>query len=311
MSTITIQHDDCLRHDPGPKHPESAQRIKAVMSGLEDLRGLQKLPAPLATTEQITRVHPAEFWAGLKADEPTDGRIALDADTYMSHGSIDATLRGSGGICFAIDQILSDKALRAFCVVRPPGHHSASEQAMGFCLLNHVAIGAMHALQHDGIERVAIIDYDVHHGNGTQAIFEQNPDVMFVSSHQQPLYPGTGNIEETGCGNILNIPLAPGDGSTAFRKAWSTLGLPAVHSFAPDLILVSAGFDAHVRDPLAQLEVVDDDYRWITEEICDLAIDSCHGRVASILEGGYDLQALASASQAHTRGLLRKDSSSS
>jgi acetoin utilization deacetylase AcuC-like enzyme len=174
---------------------------------------------------------------------------------------------------------------------------------MGFCLLNHVAIGALHALQRPSIRRVAIIDFDVHHGNGTQAVFERNPDVMFVSSHQQPLYPGTGYIEETGCGNILNMPLAAGDGSAAFRKAWSTLGLPAIHSFAPDLILVSAGFDAHQRDPLAQLEVQDEDYRWITEEICDLTTDSCQGRLASILEGGYDLQALASASRAHVEAL--------
>ena len=174
---------------------------------------------------------------------------------------------------------------------------------MGFCLLNHVAIGAMHALQNAAIKRVAIIDFDVHHGNGTQAVFEDNPDVMFVSSHQQPLYPGTGNIDEVGCGNILNIPLVPGDGSAAFRKAWSTLGLPAIHTFAPDLILISAGFDAHYKDPLAQLEVQDVDYRWITDEICDLATDSCQGRVASILEGGYNMEALASASRSHVQGL--------
>jgi len=303
MSTIIIQHDDCLRHNPGAKHPESVHRVNAVMGGLEGLKGLQKLPAPLATLDQITRVHPAEFWAGLQAKEPGEGLVTIEPDTFLSQGSIDATLRGSGGLCFAIDQILADKALRAYCVVRPPGHHSEPEQAMGFCLLNHVAIGALHALQRPTIRRVAIIDFDVHHGNGTQAVFEQNPDVMFVSSHQQPLYPGTGHIEETGCGNILNMPLAPGDGSAAFRKAWNTLGLPAIHSFAPDLILVSAGFDAHQRDPLAQLELQDADYRWITEQICDLATDSCQGRVASILEGGYDMKALASASRAHVQGL--------
>ena len=303
MSTIIIHHDDCLRHNPGARHAESPQRVKAVMGGLKGLKGLQKLPAPKASLEQISRVHPAEFWAGLQAQEPSRGRVALDEDTFLNHGSIDATLRGSGALCFAIDQVLSDMALRAFCVARPPGHHSGPALAMGFCLLNHIAIGAMHALQNDAIKRVAIIDFDVHHGNGTQAVFEQNPDVMFVSSHQQPLYPGTGNIEENGCGNILNMALAPGDGSKAFRKVWSTLGLPAVHTFAPDLILVSAGFDAHQRDPLAQLEVQDADYRWITEEICDLATDSCQGRVVSLLEGGYDLQALASASRAHVEGL--------
>jgi acetoin utilization deacetylase AcuC-like enzyme len=303
MSTIIIQHDDCLLHDPGSKHPESALRIKALMSGLEGIKDLQRLPAPVANSEQITRVHPAEFWAGIEEKEPTEGRVAIDPDTFLNNGSIDAALRASGGFCFAIDQVLSDQALRAFCAVRPPGHHSGPDRAMGFCLLNHVAIGALHALESPDISRVAIIDFDVHHGNGTQAVFEQNPDVMYVSSHQLPLYPGTGHIEETGCGNILNLPLAPGDGSKAFRKAWGSLGLPAVHSFQPDLILVSAGFDAHQRDPLAQLEMQDDDYRWITGEICDLATDSCHGRVASILEGGYDLKALASAGRAHVEGL--------
>ena len=303
MSTIIIQHDDCLRHSPGVNHPESALRVKAVLSGLEGLRGLQRLPAPLETAKQITRVHPAEFWVDLKAKEPSEGHFAIDPDTVLSNGSIDAALRASGGLCFAIEQILSNQALRAFCVVRPPGHHSESEQAMGFCLLNHVAIGALHALENPAIRRVAIVDFDVHHGNGTQAIFEQNPDVMYVSSHQMPLYPGTGHIEEVGCGNILNLPLTPGDGSEAFRKVWSKLGLPAIHSFAPDLILISAGFDAHQRDPLAQLELQDADYRWITEEICELATESCEGRVASILEGGYDLQALASAGRAHAEGL--------
>lgn len=304
MSTLIIQHDECLQHNPGPKHPESPQRLKAVLSGLETLKGLQKLPAPRATVEQITRAHPAEFWAGLVADEPTEGHVALDPDTFLNHGSIDAALRASGAICFAVDQILADKALRAFCAVRPPGHHSEAETAMGFCLLNHVAIGALQALENPTINKVAIIDFDVHHGNGTQAIFEQNPAVMYVSSHQAPLYPGTGHIEETGVGNILNLPLAAGDGSDAFRNAWGRLGLPAIHSFEPDLILISAGFDAHERDPLAQLEVQDRDYRWITEEIADLSTDSSKGRIISILEGGYDLQALASASNAHVSGLL-------
>lgn len=303
MSTIIIQHDDCQRHNPGLKHPESTQRVKAVLGGLEDLKGLQHLPAPRATDDQIKRVHPAEFWADISSREPAQGITPIDNDTFLSNGSVDAALRASGGLCYAIDQILDDKAARAFCAVRPPGHHSEPETAMGFCLLNHVAIGAMHALEHPDINRVAIIDFDVHHGNGTQAVFEQNPDVMFVSSHQLPLYPGTGQIDEVGCGNVLNLPLAPGDGSKPFRHAWSILGLPAVHSFAPDLILISAGFDAHHRDPLAQIELQDADYHWITNQICDLAGDSCHGRVASILEGGYDLQALATASRAHVQAL--------
>ncbi len=303
MSTIIIQHDDCLRHNPGPKHPESARRVKAVLGGIEGLKGLEILPAPRATLAQITRVHPPEFWADLSAKEPTEGIVAIDPDTFLNNGSIDATLRASGALCFAIDQILGGQAQRAFCAVRPPGHHSEAAAAMGFCLLNHVAIGAMHALANADIRRVAIVDFDVHHGNGTQAVFESNPDVLFVSSHQLPLYPGTGQVEETGCGNILNLPLAPGDGSKAFRRIWSKLGCPAIHSFAPDLILVSAGFDAHQRDPLGQIELQDADYHWITEQVCDLATDSCQGRVASILEGGYDLHALASSSRAHVQAL--------
>jgi acetoin utilization deacetylase AcuC-like enzyme len=303
MSTIIIQHDDCLRHNPGPRHPESVQRIKAVMTGIEGIKGLEVLPAPKASAEQIHRVHPQEFWADITAREPLEGIVGIDPDTWLNNGSIDAALRASGAMCFAVDQILGDKALRAFCAVRPPGHHSEPGVAMGFCLLNHVAIGAMHALEHPDVKRVAIVDIDVHHGNGTQAIFAENPNVMYVSSHQLPLYPGTGKIEETGCGNILNLPLAPGDGSKPFRRIWNRLGLPAIHSFRPDLILISAGFDAHQRDPLAQMELQDADYYWITDQLCELAKDSANGRVASILEGGYDLQALASSSRAHVQAL--------
>lgn len=304
MSTIIIQHDDCLRHKPGPGHVESPQRIQAVLSGLEDLKDLQSLPAPLATIEQIQRVHPPDFWADLQAHEPSEGTYQIDTDTFLSHGSIDATLRASGAVCFAVDQLLSDKALRAFCVVRPPGHHSESAVAMGFCLLNHVAVGAMQALEHPAVNKVAILDFDVHHGNGTQAIFENNPNVLFVSSHQMPLYPGSGYPDETGVGNIVNMPLKPGDGSKAFRHVWRQTGLPAVHKFAPDMIFISAGFDAHERDPLSQLELQDADYHWITSEICALAADVCQGRVVSLLEGGYDLQALATAGRAHVKGLM-------
>jgi acetoin utilization deacetylase AcuC-like enzyme len=219
MSTIIIRHDDCLRHDSGTRTPESVQRQHAVLGGLEDLRGVQLLPAPLATTEQITRAHTDEYWAMLREIEPDEGHVGLDWDTFVNSGSINAALRASGAMCFAVDQVLDGLAPNAFCVVRPPDHHAEAEQAMGFCLLNNVAIGAMHALQRSSVEKIAIVDFDVHHGNGTQAIFEQNPDVMFVSSHQKPLYPGTGNIDETGCGNTLNIPLSPGDGSAEFRRA--------------------------------------------------------------------------------------------
>lgn len=305
MATLIIHHDDCLKHDTGVRHPENSQRIGAVLGGLDGLKGLEFLPAPRVTSEQSARVHDRGFADWLAEMEPDEGRVPLsEADTLMSPGSMDANLRGSGAVCFAIDQIMAGHAPNAFCATRPPGHHSGVDFSMGFCLFNHVAIGARHAQSHAGIERVAILDFDVHHGNGTQQIFENDPSVMFVSSHQMPLYPGSGHVDETGCGNILNLPLPPGAGSEEFRQAWGQLGLPAVHSFQPDLILVSAGFDAHERDPLGQLELAEGDYHWITGEILDLAADSATGRVISILEGGYDLQALTSASRAHVEALL-------
>ncbi|MBT8061160.1 MAG: histone deacetylase family protein, partial [Gammaproteobacteria bacterium] len=257
MTTI-IHHDDCLKHDTGPRSPERSQRIGAVMVGLGELPGLEYLPAPLATAEQLSRVHPASFQSDLADHVPEQGYVAINEDdNIMSHGTLDAALRGSGSICFAIEQVLVGNAVNAFCVVRPPGHHAESVTAMGYCFFNHVAVGARHAQALGEVERVAIIDFDVHHGNGTQEIFENDSSVMVVSSHQMPLYPGTGHADETGQGNILNLPLAPGTGSAEFRKTWATLGLPAVHSFEPQLILVSAGFDAHFRDPLGHLELHD------------------------------------------------------
>ena len=305
MPTLIIHHDDCLRHDPGPRHPESTRRINAVLSGLDGLRGLEFLPAPLATVEQVSRVHTEAYRDWLQAIEPNECQVTLgEADNLMNQGSMAANLRGSGGICFAIEQVLAGNAPNAFCATRPPGHHSGTDFAMGFCLYNHVAVGARHAQAAGGMAKVAIIDFDVHHGNGTQQIFENDPSVMFVSSHQSPLYPGSGEVDETGCGNILNLPLPPGAGSAEFRAAWSRLGLPAVHSFQPDFILVSAGFDAHRRDPLAQLELEEADYEWITREILALAADSAQGRVVSILEGGYDLDALSRSARAHAQALL-------
>lgn len=304
MTTI-IRHEDCLQHDTGPRNPERAQRVTAALSGLEGLKGLEYLPAPKATTAQISRVHPEIFQDRLRTLTPAKGRISVtEEDTIMSRGTLDATLRASGAVCFGIDQLIAGKIENAFCVTRPPGHHAEPEVAMGYCFFNHVAVGARHAQTFDGIEKVAILDFDVHHGNGTQAIFEDDPSVLFVSSHQMPLYPGSGYAEETGAGNILNLPLAPGSGSQAFREVWRTLGLPAVHSFEPDIILISAGFDGHFRDPLAQLEIQDNDFRWITEQARDLADDSAKGRLISILEGGYDLEALASASRAHVQALI-------
>lgn len=307
MKTLILHHDDCLRHDPGKRHSEVAGRVTSVMNGIRNLPGTEILPAPLATTDQLRQAHAPEYWERLVDLEPSadssENRIAVDPDTFLSPGSIDATLRGSGAACFAIDQVLGGKAQNAFCAIRPPGHHAETGAAMGFCLLNHVAIAARHAQQAHRVGRVAILDFDVHHGNGTQAIFEADPSVLFISSHQMPLYPGSGYAGETGCGNVLNLPLAPGEGSREFRDVWSQSGLPAVERFKPEVILVSAGFDAHIRDPLGQLELLDEDYGWISAGICALANAECGGRVVSVLEGGYDLDALASASAAHVTAL--------
>jgi len=303
MKTLLLHHDDCLQHYPGAKHPERAGRVRAVVSAVRHIPGTELLPAPLASREQVCRAHEADYFQSLIDLEPESGLVALDPDTFLSPGSINAALRGSGAACFAIDQVFAGKSRNAFCITRPPGHHAGSDFAMGFCLFNHVAVAARHALENYDIERVAILDFDVHHGNGTQAIFDQSPQVMYISSHQMPLYPGTGHADEIGCGNILNLPLAPGSGSREFRSAWSTLGLPALHSFQPGLIIISAGFDAHQSDPLGQLELQDDDYGWITREICSYAEKACGGSVISVLEGGYDLDALASASLAHVEAL--------
>ncbi len=307
MKTLILHHDDCLKHDPGPRHAESPARITAVINGIGNIPGTEMLPAPRATEVQLEATHTPDYWKRLLELEPQrkdpQSRIAVDADTFLSAGSVDATLRGSGAACFAVDQVLTGKARNAFCATRPPGHHASSATAMGFCLLNHAAVAARHAQNAHGAGRVAILDFDVHHGNGTQNIFEDSSDVMYISSHQMPLYPGTGYPEETGCGNILNLPLTPGAGSVEFRRTWSNNGLPTLEKFAPDLVIISAGFDAHVLDPLGQLELVNEDFGWITSQICSYADANCGARVVSVLEGGYDLDALSSASAAHVTAL--------
>jgi acetoin utilization deacetylase AcuC-like enzyme len=308
VKTLIIHHDDCLRHDPGPRHPERPDRVAAVLNAIGNLEGTEKLPAPRATPEQLLLAHPADYVRLLAEREPAAGtageRVALDPDTWLSPGSLDAALRGSGAACFAIDQLFAGRARNAFCVTRPPGHHAEAARAMGFCLFNHVAVAARYAGVVHGAARVAILDFDVHHGNGTQAIFETSPDVLYVSTHQAPLYPGTGNANEIGCGNVLNLPLPPGADSRKFRDAWYRQGLPALERFAPELVLVSAGFDGHLRDPLAQLELQEADYAWITREIRKLAEAACEGRLVSLLEGGYDLEALGASAAAHVTALV-------
>lgn len=298
-------HPACLEHQPGASHAERPQRLQAVTDALRAaFPDLDWHLAPRASRAQLARVH-RDALIGLVLDTQVDGPIALDPDTVLGPGSAEAALRAAGAGVAAVDALMSGEALMVFCAVRPPGHHATESVAMGFCLFNSIAVAAAHACDRHGLERVAVIDFDVHHGNGTQAIFDTDPRVMYLSSHQLPLYPDTGDASERGVGNILNAPLPPGTGSEGFRAAWSQRLLPALEGFRPQLLLISAGFDAHQRDPLAQMELQADDYHWITEALVAIADRHAHGRVASMLEGGYDLTALGECSVAHVRALRR------
>ncbi len=292
-------HQACLQHETGPGHPESPARLRAVLEAFDDPRfsNLERVEAPRATRGQLMRVHDAAYVDGIFATEGHS--LRLDPDTVMSPGSLEAALRAAGAVCAAVDAAMDNGATRAFCAVRPPGHHATRDTAMGFCIFNGVAVAAAHALERHGLERVAVIDFDVHHGNGTQDIFWNEPRVLYLSSHQMPLYPGTGSRNERGAGNIVNAPLPPGAGSREFRAAWDEILLPALEAHRPQLLLVSAGFDAHRNDPLAQLQLDAGDYAWITQRLCALADTHAQGRVVSALEGGYDLAALRECAAAH------------
>ena len=297
-------HAACLAHDTGPLHAERPDRLVAVTNALrEAFPTLEWRDAPRASRGQLLRVHTESLLATVLETQPA-ARVMLDPDTVLSPASAEAALRAAGAAVAAVDDVLRGDAKRVFCAVRPPGHHATSDTAMGFCLFNNLAVAAAQALSKHGLERVAIADFDVHHGNGSQAIFESEPRVQFLSTHQLPLYPDTGRGSERGVGNILNMPLSPGSGSVAFRAAWSDQLLPALEAFRPQLLLVSAGFDAHWRDPLAQLQLDADDYAWLTRELVAIAERHAQGRVVSSLEGGYDLQALRECSVAHVRALL-------
>lgn len=299
-------HAVCLQHDPGPGHAESPARIRAVLKALDQDRFavIDRVEAPRATREQLLRVHTADHVDRILSITPADETVRLDEDTLMSPASAQAGLRAAGALVAAVDAVMKGSANRAFCAVRPPGHHATSDTAMGFCLFNNVAVAAAHALAAHGLKRVAIADFDVHHGNGTQDIFEREPRVLFLSSHQSPLYPGTGRAEEKGVGNIINAPLSAGDGSYEFRELWDGVLLPRLHAFKPQLLLISAGFDAHRNDPLADIRLQTEDYAWITERLVDVARTHADGRVVSTLEGGYDLTALAASASAHVAALL-------
>ena len=309
MTTALITHPACLDHDMGPHHPECPDRLHAVLHALEapEFAGLQRESAPEATVEQLTRVHPVDLVEALLAIRPELGElVALDGDTSMGEGSAEAALRAAGAGVAAVDAVMEGRVQSAFAAVRPPGHHAEPNRPMGFCLFNNAAIAALHARSHWGLKRVAVVDFDVHHGNGTQAMFESDAGLFYASSHQSPCYPGTGHTSERGvAGNIVNAPLRPGDGSVAFRNAWERIILPALDRFEPELLIISAGFDAHRDDPLAQLRVETSDYAWLTDQLVALAERHCQGRVVSMLEGGYDLNALAASAAVHVRGLMR------
>ena len=307
MSVLILTHAACVAHDPGPHHPECPDRWRAVTRALEAeaFSTLPRAEAPRATHEQILRVHPEAYLQAILESGPAEGdRVALDADTILSHGSIEAALRSAGAAVAAVDAVCAGPIRHAFCATRPPGHHAEPARPMGFCLFANAAIAARHAQEVHGVARVAVADFDVHHGNGTQACFEADASLMLASSHQWPLYPGTGAPQERGVGNIFNATLPPGADGAAFRAVWENLLLPALDAFAPDLLIISAGFDAHKADPLAQLRLEAADFGWLTGELMRLARAQCQGRVVSLLEGGYDLDALAESAAVHVRALM-------
>ena len=288
-------------------HPESPERLRVVLDGLNDepFKHLSRHEAPEIELELVEMVHQPYYVEKVLENIPEQGRMHLDPDTVMSPHTLAATRRSSGAAVEAVDRVMAGDATNAFCAVRPPGHHAESSQAMGFCIFNSAAIAAFHARSAHKLDRVAVIDFDVHHGNGTQHSFEAEPNLFYGSSHQWPAYPGTGLETETGrTDNICNHPLSPGSGSAAFRSGYEKRILPALRHFTPDLIIISAGFDAHARDPLAQLELQTDDYQWVTEQLLDVAAECCDNRVVSLLEGGYDLDALQESVQVHVRALM-------
>jgi acetoin utilization deacetylase AcuC-like enzyme len=308
MSTLLVTHSACLDHIVPAGHPERPDRLRAVWQALEHekFQNLARMEAPAATFEVIALCHPLEYVKEIEAATPKQGLVRLDADTTMSSGSFAAALRGAGGAVAAVEEVIGKKAANAFVAVRPPGHHAETARPMGFCLFNNVAIAARHAQKQHGLAKVAIVDFDVHHGNGSQEIFWSDQTVMYCSTHQMPLYPGTGATTERGRHNtIVNAPLHPGDGGKEFRVAFEQIILPRLRDFAPELIIISAGFDAHMRDPLANLNLLEPDFAWATQQIMAVADTSAQGRVVSVLEGGYDLEALAQSAAAHVTALMR------
>lgn len=307
MTTNLYVNPAFLEHQTGPHHPESPARLVAVEAALDGhgFQALERIVAPPASDALLLLMHPRAQIDRVLTSEPVHGLVNLDADTVMSPGSGNAALCAVGAVCAAVDAVVAGQARNAFCAVRPPGHHAEADRAMGFCLFNSVAIAAEHARVAHGLARVGVVDFDVHHGNGTQALFWDREGLFYASTHQFPNYPGTGTADETGAhANIVNAPLAPGTGSAEFRAAMEDRVLPALDAFRPDMILISAGFDAHWRDPLAQLNLDEDDYAWVTAELMAAADAHAGGRLVSALEGGYDLEGLAASAAAHVSQLM-------
>ncbi|MFN4089440.1 MAG: histone deacetylase family protein [Alphaproteobacteria bacterium] len=306
MTTLLVTHAACMGHDTTPGHPERPARLQAVLAAMDGpgFEGLVRREAPRATEAELARVHDARYVGAVLDAVPSEGFVLLDDDTIASPGSGEAALRAAGAVRAAVDAVMAGEVRNAFCAVRPPGHHAEASRAMGFCLFNNVAVGALHARAAHGLDRVAVVDFDVHHGNGTQAMFENDARLFFASTHQMPLFPGTGRASERGVGNIVNAPLPPGATGADFRLVFAERILPELEQFRPDLLMISAGFDAHAADPLGQLHLVASDFAWATEKLVELAGRHCRGRIVSTLEGGYDLESLAASAAAHVRVLL-------
>src|SRR5262252_3152317 len=308
MPTLFITHPACLNHLTPPGHPERPDRLRAIERAFADerFRSLIRAEAPAADLNTIALCHPMAYVTAIRDASPKSGLVQIDADTSMSPGSVEAALRAAGGGAHAVDEVMAGRVSNAFVATRPPGHHTETARPMGFCLYNNAAIAARYAQKQHGIERAAVVDFDVHHGNGSQDIFWSDRTVMYGSTHQMPLYPGTGAVSERGEHNtVVNAPLRPGDGGDEFRAAFETVILPRLRDFRPDLIVISAGFDAHMRDPLANLNLLEADFDWATRKLMEVADASAGGRVVSVLEGGYDLEGLANSVAAHVAALMQ------
>jgi acetoin utilization deacetylase AcuC-like enzyme len=307
MSTLLLSHPACLNHLTPAGHPERPDRLRAIDQVLEDekFQSLARVEAPLGPLDVIALCHPMDYVEAIRDASPAEGLVRLDADTSMSPGSFEAALRAVGGAKLAVDEVMTGKAVNAFVATRPPGHHTETARPMGFCLFNNAAIAARYAQKTHGVERAAVVDFDVHHGNGSQDIFWSDKSVLYCSTHEMPLYPGTGAIGERGEFNtIVNAPLSAGDGGDAFREAFETVILPRLREFKPDILIISAGFDAHTRDPLANLNLVEADFSWVTKKLMEIADTTAKGRIVSLLEGGYDLQGLSRSVAAHVTALM-------